>query len=70
MNGYDFSNACAVTMNGLSYIFRAVKQSSPYGQKYVVLLGRAQRSGRHKTETSVEPLFLIQMQGNWYFIRK
>ena len=47
MNGYDLNRACAVTMNGQSYIFRAVKQSSVYGQKYVVVLGRVRRSGHH-----------------------
>ena len=39
MNGYELNTACAVTMNGQSYIFQAAKQSDLYGKQYVLLLG-------------------------------
>ena len=43
MNGFELNTACAVTMNGQSYIFQAVKQSDPYGKQYVLLLGWVRR---------------------------
>jgi len=38
MNGFELDDACAVTMNGQTYIFKAEKQSERYGKKYVLLL--------------------------------
>merc|ERR1712226_1423370 len=38
MNGFELNTACAVTMNGQSYIFQAAKQSDLYGKQYVLLL--------------------------------
>ena len=43
MNGFELNMACAVTMNGQSYIFQAAKQSNIYGQQYVLILGWVQR---------------------------
>ena len=43
MNGFELNTACAVTMNGQSYIFQAAKQSDLYGKQYVLLLGRVRR---------------------------
>ena len=43
MNGFELNTACAVTMNGQSYIFQAAKQSDLYGRQYVLLIGRVRR---------------------------
>ena len=45
MNGFELNTACAVTMNGQSYIFQAAKQSDLYGRQYdnVLLLGGVRR---------------------------
>ena len=43
MNGFELNTACAVTMNGQSYIFQAAKQSDLYGKQYVLLLGWVRR---------------------------
>lgn len=43
MNGFELDDACAVTMNGQTYIFKAEKQSERYGKKYVLLLARVRR---------------------------
>ena len=40
MNGFELDDACAVTMNDQTYIFKAEKQSERYGKKYVLLLAR------------------------------
>ena len=50
LNGFELNGACAVTMNGQSYIFQAVKRRTvdrdtgfPSGRPYVLLLGGVRR---------------------------
>jgi len=50
LNGFELNAACAVTMNGQSYIFQAVKRRTvdrdtgfPEGRPYVLLLGGVRR---------------------------
>ena len=49
LNGFELNAACAVTMNGQSYIFQAVKkktidrETGLSGRPYVLLLGGVRR---------------------------
>ena len=47
MNGFELDSACAVTMNGQSYIFQAMKRETIYSElyekPYVLLLGGVRR---------------------------